>query len=208
MQTPLTERAMRHAGPEDGQRRVYSIEGVSNLLLFANVDGTKTWALKVNCKGETRREVLGRYPEISCRQVRNLAPRMAVELRANRRKPLVPGDTGKLTLAQALDEYFDVVLVDRKTGVNIDQCVRNVFATLLELPLGELALSDLQRCVNAKKAAGAPAMANHTAGYARRFFRWAKKTHGLDHNPAAELERVADELPRDRVLSDAEITAI
>jgi len=204
-----TDAAARAAKATGGKRTFHAVDGVANLYLCcAATEHKKTWSVKVNIGGTTRRAVLGQWPAMSAREARIEAPLAISKLRRGEAVAAETPTPGGPSLGEALKAYEATVLSDRKAGHNTALAMRNVFRKLLTEPLKVITTGQLQQAVNTKKVEGAPAMANRTASYVKAFFKWASVTYDLEVNPALRLTAVAVEVFRDRVLDDDELRAI
>jgi integrase len=85
---------------------------------------------------------------------------------------------------------------------------REVLPRWGEQPLAGIRKRDIIALIDGIADRGAPIMANRTLAHVKRLFRWASARDIIESDPAAHVEKPAQETRRDRVLSDAELAAV
>jgi integrase len=75
-----------------------------------------------------------------------------------------------------------------------------------ERPIEDIRKRDVIELIDGIADRGSPSMANRTLAHVRRMLNWAAGRDLIEANPAAFVEKPADEIKRERVLSNAELT--
>lgn len=111
------------------------------------------------------------------------------------------------TFAAAFEAYAAERLSRLRTGQEVKRAVeRYVMPVWGERPLKDIRRSDVKALIREIEKT-APIAANRTLSYAKTIFAWAVDEELIDASPAAGIKALADEIRRDRTLSDAEIRA-
>src|SRR6185312_2242994 len=85
---------------------------------------------------------------------------------------------------------------------------RNLIPALGRLKAHEVSRKDLRGELSKIRNRPAPIEANLTFEVARRMFSWAIEEEILSENPAAKLQKPAEEAPRERTLTADELRAL
>jgi integrase len=188
--------------------------------------GTKTFVLMRRFPGSpnpVRRE-LGRYGEISLAEARQKArdwialinqgmdPRIEVE-RAKIEKARAAEVRSANTFGAVAADFIAEKLATERQGRAVEREIRREFLPRWSArPISEITDTDVLLLVREVKKR-APAQARNLLTTARRLFGWAidQRIYGVKHNPCDGLKAnklIGDRIPRDRVLSDDELTAL
>lgn len=96
---------------------------------------------------------------------------------------------------------------ERTIGDERKMLSRYVRPALGDHLLDDVTRADVRRVLRAMTARGIGAQTNRTHAAIRQAFAWALAEERLETNPAA-FKKLADETPRERVMSDAELKAL
>lgn len=217
-QRPITDRELRAwlaAGQVD--------RGVGEGLTFvasatAARAGKASWILRFRLGGRSKEKVLGRYPELSLKDARELARQdraqvergvdVAAAKQAEKAQLLeVPSvrRLGEVWLAKyILPRYKHPEVVARVLRKHVNPVI------------GPVAPRDVQpahvdRVLTRIVASGAPTVANDALRYMNRMFRMAARNHWIDRNPAADFDLVdagGEEVSRERWLTVEELQGL
>lgn len=102
---PLTDTQARKAQPGE---KDYKLADAGGLYLFVTSKGAKSWRLKYRFAGKEKRIVIGRYPEVSLAEAREVRDRARRELR-DHRDPVIEGRKRKMAAHAAAGATFKVV---------------------------------------------------------------------------------------------------
>jgi integrase len=112
------------------------------------------------------------------------------------------------TFAAAVEAYANERLGRLRTGAEVQSAIeRFAMPKWGQRPISGLHRADVKELIrNVHK--DAPIAANRLLSYLKTFFAWAAEEELIEASPAAVVKPLADEVKRDRVLSDAEIRAV
>jgi integrase len=200
MRVALTEIVVRNAKlPTRGQVTLWDAS-LPGFGLRISQGGTRSWTVMM---GASRRLVtIGRYPVVTLAVARAEAKRvLAEQVLGKRRAPSITFEKAvELFLTASEQRNRPRTVVDKRWLLG-----RHFLPTLRHRQLGDLAPQEIGRLIDGLSET--PSQQNHAFAAARVFFRWAVRNHYLDHNPYdGQLPNRV--VPRERVLSDQEITLV
>ena len=210
-----TLRSWLNAGPVD--------KGIGGGLIFLAKEssarqGQATWILRYRIGGRRREKVLGRYPDISLKEARELA-------RSNRAQIQQGIDVGaqkrlaKLKALQMEDVqglgllwYERFILKKIKNPAVVERVLRrHVYPVIGKLTINEVRPHHIDGVLTKIVTAGAPTVANDAMRYLFRMFHFAAKRKWTEANPVCGFD-ISDaggtESPRDRWLSFEDLTTL
>ena len=220
----LTDAAIRKKKP-DLDKRIEIHDG-HGLYLVIQPTGAKSWAYRYRVGGKSRKLTLGTFPAIDVAKARSLCSSATVKTKAG-------GDPAiEHRRALAADGTFEQVarvFVERYARPKNRTWEQNT-ARWLGFKLGEddnLVLTgkgaaakwggrkistirqiDVIHLLDGIVDQGNPISANRTLAAVRKLFNWAEGRYGLAGNPCDKVEMPGGETARDRILTDAELTAV
>ncbi len=215
MRMKLTDKAIQKLkAPATGRLDVFDTEA-TGLHLRLSASGARTWRYVYRINGTQR--VLSWDGLVPLGEVRHLAREAAVKA-ARGIDPAEARDAAKapkpaaLTVDALVEQWAAVYPTARKlspvTFAEYRRILRReVLPTLGEREAPSITKADCKAVVDAVMARGCGSMANRTTEVLKILFGWATDADRLPASPAATLKAPAKEVSRDRVLSDAEITA-
>lgn len=205
---PVTDRELK-SWPAAGAVDRGVGEGLTFLASAAGASaGKASWVLRYRLQGRNKEKVLGRYPELSLKDARELACRdraqvergvdVAAEKQAQKAQALE---------APTVDRLADIWLARYiEPRYKHPEVVARVLQRHVRPVLGQVAPADVQpahidRVLTRIVEAGAPTVANDALRYMTRMFRMAVRDQWVDRNPAADFEPIdasGDECARNR----------
>ncbi len=179
--------------------------------------GAKSWVAMFRVRGRLRRLTLGSYPAIALKDARREAGEAMREAAAGN-DPAAAKALAKLQWAEpnTFRSVAEAWLADtgKRGGARLrskkaisSQLGRDVFPILGAVPITEITRADVRDLVRAI-AVERPVAANRCLAIVRRTFSWAIREDKIDANPATNIDPPGEEISRDRVLNDAEITKL
>lgn len=148
-----------------------------------------------------RRQSIGRFPDISLKQARDIAYRKFAE------KALEDHEAPKLGFAEAFDRYLAIhchVNNKPRTAAETERLISKHFLPKWRnRQLPEISTHDVTRIIDGILAT--PMEANHAFAAIRGMLNWAVRRQYIEKNPCAPLSKPATASVRTRVLSDAEL---
>jgi integrase len=208
-------RAWLSAGPVD--------RGVGDGLTFVATvasarKGKASWILRYRFGGREKEKTLGRYPDVSLKDARELARKdrallqQGVDIAAlKRREKLKAIDMHNVEgLAQIWYERH--ILGKYKHPQVVERVIRrHIEPTIGKLPVEEVRPVHIDGVLTKIVAGGAPTVANDAMRYLFRMFHFAVKRKWIESNPVYGFE-IADaggtEVSRDRWLNREELAAL
>lgn len=187
-------------------------EGLTFLASAAGARaGKASWVFRYRLHRRNKEKVLGRYPELSLKDARELARRdraqveRGVDVAAEKQ-----AEKAQALEAPTVDRLADIWLARYiEPRYKYPEVVARVLRRHVRPVLGRMAPADVQpahidRVLTRIVEAGAPTVANDALRYMTRMFRMAVRNQWVDRNPAADFELIdagGDERARDRWLT-------
>jgi integrase len=223
----LTDKFVKNAPPPTDRPQVdYWDAATPGFGLRVTSEGVKTWTIIYRVDGKQVRQSLGRYDGVSLADARKKAadiremldrgkdPRLEAE-RERRKEQQARADT----VAMISDQYLKAIGVvgggssrRKKRVLRQGDEIKRIHNKYIVPKFGDRPVADISRRELAdwldSMADRAPVMANRVLGRLSRFFDWATARDIIPASPAAGIERPEKEVPRDRLLTDAEVREI
>lgn len=203
-----TDREIQNLKPQDKR---YSVKDKLNNGLFIEVkeSGVKSWHYRYSLAGKQERLVIGRYPDLSLKDARQIRDESA-SLVAKGISPKQDKVKPKGILFKDYGERYlkEVIKKDRKDPYNMVLCLSNdIYPMMGHIPLDQISIEDIRRTIWRKKEQGYDAAANQVRGLLKRMFDYAMTLGLVPYNPVLAIpsRHVHKAKPRDRYLSTNEI---
>lgn len=203
-----TDREIQNLKPQDKR---YSVKDKLNNGLFIEVkeSGVKSWHYRYSLAGKQERLVIGRYPDLSLKDARQIRDESA-SLVAKGISPKQDKAKPKGILFKDYGERYlkEVIKKDRKDPYNMVLCLSNdIYPMMGHIPLDQVSIEDIRRTIWRKKEQGYDAAANQIRGLLKRMFDYAMTLGLVPYNPVLAIpsRHVHKAKPRDRYLSTNEI---
>ena len=157
--------------------------------------GKASWILRYRLNGRAKEKVLGRYPELSLKDARELARQDRIEIERGIDVAAIKQAEKAFALevpsVKRLGEiWHERYIVPRyKNPAPVARVLRNH----IDPVIGSLAPPDVRpahvdHVLTRIVAGGAPTVANDALRYMSRMFKMAVRNHWIDRNPAADFE--------------------
>jgi integrase len=188
--------------------------------------GTKTFLYQYRVGPKVRRLVLGEFGTLTPAQARTLAERARAQARAggdpaadrrDRARATVAAEAearrraeaDALTFGRLAELWGAAGLRDRRESYRreVARALRLNFPHLALLPAHAVDAAAAVRALDAIAEGRGATMARRSHAYARAMYAWAVRRRMLAANPFAGIEAEGRDVPRDRVLTDAELGA-
>ena len=203
-----TDREIQNLKP---QEKRYSVKDKLNNGLFVEVwdSGTKTWHYRYSLNGKQERLVIGRYPDLSLKEARQVRDESA-SLVAKGISPKKDKAKPKSILFKDYGERYlnEVIRKERKDPYNMVLYLNNdIYPMMGSIPLDQVSIEDIRRTIWRKKEQGYDAAANQVRGLLKRMFDHAITWGLVPFNPVLAItsRQVHKAKPRDRYLRTNEI---
>ena len=203
-----TDREIQNLKPQDKR---YSVKDKLNNGLFIEVkeSGVKSWHYRYSLAGKQERLVIGRYPDLSLKDARQIRDESA-SLVAKGISPKQGKAKPKGILFKDYGERYlnEVIKKDRKDPYNMILCLNNdIYPMMGHIPLDQISIEDVRRTIWRKKEQGYDAAANQVRGLLKRMFDYAVMWGLVPFNPVLTIlsRKIHKAKPRDRYLSTNEI---
>ncbi len=208
-----TDREIQNLKPE--QKR-YSVKDKLNNGLFIEIkeSGIKTWHYRYSLNGKQERLTIGRYPDLSlkeARQVRDESASMVAKgiSPKQEKQDQKAGRLNSLLFKDYGDRYLnEVILKDRANPYNMILTLNNdIYPILGHIALNQISVDDIRRTIWRKKEQGYDAAANQVRGLLKRMFEYAVTLGLVPYNPVLSIptRHIFKGKPRERYLSTTEI---
>lgn len=203
-----TDREIKNLTP---QEKRYSVKDKLNNGLFIEVkeSGVKSWHYRYSLNGKQERLVIGRYPDLSLKDARQVRDESA-SLVAKGISPKKDKAKPKGVLFKDYGERYlnEVIRKERKNPYNMVLCLNNdIYPMMGSIPLDQVSIEDIRRTIWRKKEQGYDAAANQVRGLLKRMFDYAMTLGLVPFNPVLAIpsRHIHKAKPRDRYLSTNEI---
>jgi integrase len=186
--------------------------------LRAAAHGQKTrrsWIAQYRAKGRTRRILIGSAETVTAEQARAAARVILAKVQLGG-DPQGEKVSARLKLAQTLHSVASDYLEARKADLRpasfrvtkLYLSGRAYFGPLHAVGIGEIGRADVAARLGAIAKNSGTVTASRARSALSSMFAWAMGEGLCDSNPVINTNRPSDSVPRDRVLSDAEIAEI
>jgi integrase len=197
MRVALTDRFCAGAQPQKGGPQTDYFDAIVSGLALRVAGASKSWSLMTTEGGKRVRRTLGHYPALSLADARTAA----LEAKGGM------GRSGATTVAHAVVMFLKDK--PRRTLAEVQRRFnKNVIPEIGALRLVDLHRADAARVVDGIKERGAPIEALRVGEDLRALGRWAVTKGLLDRNPLEGMALPPKSKPRERVLSEEEITTL
>ena len=193
-----------------GEKRYTAKDTVANgLFLDITTTGVKSWWYRYSLNGKQERLVIGRYPDLSLKDARQVRDESA-SLVAKGISPKQNKNKVTSILFSEYGEYYlnEVIRKERKNPYNMVLCLNNdIYPMLGNIALVQINVDDVRRVIWRKKDQGYDAAANQVRGLLKRMFDYAMTLGLVPFNPVLSLSvrHIYKAVPRNRYLSTNEI---
>ena len=201
-----TDREIQNLKP---QEKRYSVKDKLNNGLFVEVwdSGTKTWHYRYSINGKQERLVIGRYPDLSLKEARQVRDESASLVA----KGISPKQNKNKVTSILFSDYGErylneVIKKERKDPYNMILCLNNdIYPMMGSIPLDQVSIEDIRRTIWRKKEQGYDAAANQVRGLLKRMFDYAMTLGLVPFNPVLAIpsRHIHKAKPRDRYLRNS-----
>ncbi len=196
----LTDLQIKRLQAPDRGQKTYFDPGLPGFGVRVSQGGTKTFV--VVCGKDRRRLSLGRYPDLSLSEARNLAKRAQADIALDE---LTPAQTLPVVSFETAREKFLADTEARTKTRTIDEYRRLLYRHFrFECSLKELSRDQIARPIEELRAT--PSEQKHAFVAIRTMMNWCVKRGFLLASPVPALTFKTK--PRERVLNDAELAAV
>ena len=193
-----------------GEKRYTAKDAVANgLFLDITTTGAKSWWYRYSLHGKQERLVIGRYPDLSLKEARQVRDESASLVA----KGISPKQNKNKVTSVLFSDYGErylneVIKKERKNPYNMILCLNNdIYPMIGHIALDQITVDDVRRVIWRKKDQGYDASANQVRGLLKRMFDYAMTLGLVLYNvvqaiPSRHIYKV---VPRNRYLSTSEI---
>ncbi len=205
----------------DGKRLEVPDGGLPGLYLVIQPTGAKAWALRYRFGGKPKKMTIGAFPVFGLADARDEARKALQDLE----RGIDPAETkqaaqraAEAAARQAEDDERDKVKnivgqfiarhakAKTKRGDDVEAIFRrDVLPTWGERRIQTIGKRDVIDLLDGILDSGRPVLANRVRAHLNTFFGWAVGRDIISKNPVDGIKPPAEETPRDRVLTDAEL---
>ena len=193
-----------------GEKRYTAKDAVTNgLFLDITTNGVKSWWYRYSLNGKQERLVIGRYPDLSLKNARQIRDESASLVA----KGISPKQNKNKVTSVLFSDYGErylneVIKKERKNPYNMVLCLSNdIYPILGNIALDQINVDDVRRVIWRKKDQGYDASANQVRGLLKRMFDYAMTLGLVPFNPVLSIptRHIYKAVPRNRYLSTSEI---
>ena len=203
MRKKLTPKGIDALPPATVKRYEVRDTIVPGLHVRVSSAGSKVFYVSARHDGRTRRIKIGPYPTLSLADAREKAQSILrdIILGTYGREPETPTPT----LGEVIPDFIDLYARPRNRDWKETQSVLQKFKPLFSRPMDEIKRADIVRVLDTIVAGGTPVRANRALAAVKKLFSWCVDRGVVETSPVAALKPPTKEVPRDRVLTTAEV---
>ena len=211
----LTERVIRDAKPGPKVKHIWD-DKLKGFALKVFPSGHTAYILTYRVDGRQRSATVGRPAEILLKDARERAAEMLHGVRSEGRDPLAEKQARRkaATVAEGVERFFqeyvprriaDGRMKERTVTEYRHQARQTILPALGRMKIGKVSRGDIERAISKRP----PIARNRVLALLSRLFNLfeAWELRPQHTNPCRFIEKAREE-PRDRVLSDTEMTAL
>jgi|SRR6516164_676851 integrase len=194
--------------------RIYWDTEVKGFGWRCRAGGDRRWILQYKFHGEDRRYSLGPYPGITAKAARELAQAKLAEVWGGNDPQQAKRDArikvqSQVTLRVVVDNYL-AAKQSKLRPLSYGQVQYHLmqhWKSLHDWPIKEIQIPQIANILDRLEKTG-PVTAGHSRATLSALFKWAMGHGYVQHNPVVGTINPDNSVPRERVLSDAELAAI
>jgi integrase len=178
---------------------------VKGLYLIVQPTGSKSWGVRYRHAGKTRKHTVGRYPVFGLKDARDAAVKVLRAVSEGHD----PAQFRPGGIEDAVDQFLKVRCKNHRPRwrKETERLFRvNVLPQWRGRKIAEITRADIKALLAG--LAETPINANRVHSVLHTLFGWAVESDLITSSPIAGLKRPNKEIPRDRVLTDAELRAV
>jgi len=206
----LTKRAIDSLPPATNERgELYFDSELRGFALAAYPSGRKSFFVLYGPAARRRRMVLGAYGKLTPEEARVMAKKKLAEvlngedpLDARNEKRDVP------TFKAWADEYYEKIKLRKKHPGEDKRYLRWASEQWGKKPLNEITADEISRYYHEIVASGRKIAANRFHAALSACLQTAWRLGKIESNPTLKVEKLPENAPRDRVMSDAELAGM
>jgi integrase len=192
---PLTETKIKSLRPKD---KTYKVADERGLCMEVTPSGGKLWRFRYRIHGKAKKLSIGRYPEISLKQAREIAHESRISV-ANGGDPALEKQKRKLrgeflaehSFKNVAEEYIEQMMVkDGKAEATIVKAnffLKQLVPVIGNRPLAEIEPFEVLTALKRLEAQGKHETAKKSRSFASRVFRYGVATARCKTDPTALL---------------------
>lgn len=204
----LTTAAIERLKPPPAGQVDYFDKGYPGFALRCSYKGAKTFVHVYRYAGKLHRATLGRFPAMSLADARE-AWRRGREAMERGDNPARQRTANPDTFAAVAAEWLKRDQATNRSAADVARRIaREATPAWGDRLIATITRRDVIELIDQVGDRGHPIAARRLHAHLHRLFRWAVGRGILDRNPMTDLPKPGAEVRRDRVLGDAEITAI
>ena len=190
--------------PASGKRYEVRDTLLPGLLIRVSATGGKVWYLATRIEKRMRRLKLGVYPVLSLSDARQKAQGILRDISLGRH--LEPPKETTPTLGEITTQFVELYAKPRNRDWRGTERILTKFAPLSRTPINKINRCDVVRILDDMVAKGAPTRANRALAAIKKLMNWCIDRGVMETSPVASLKSPTKEVPRDRVLTDDELS--
>lgn len=207
----FNDRWLRSFPPPPKGRLDFADQLCPGLHLRVTSRGTKSFSAMLRLNYRLQRRTIGRFPLVSLAEARDatLAMQRKAAQGCDPRQPEA-GQQSLITYAELIDKYTELHLTpNTRSGPLIRASLLNPrLRRFFTRPAASITKGELIGVIDEVMATGKAQAAVNLLRHLRMVFNWATDRDLLPGNPCDRIRPPAKTVERDRVLTDAEITAV
>jgi integrase len=200
--------------PAGGNDRIVFDTALPGFGLRLREGGKRTWIVQYRVGVKQRRVTLGTVETLNADEARKWAKSALSKVHLGHDPQVEKAETraqSAITLAAIVERYLEERASKRlkaKTLAEVTRSLREHWKPLHAIPLTKIARVDVARELGRIAKERGPIAANRSRAYLSTLYAWAIGEGLADANPVVGTNKAAEEISRDRVLSDEELRLV
>jgi len=208
MTRKLTSKFIEAQKPDPSKRLEFRDELMPGLVLRVSKKGTKTFCLHKRVNGKMRRLTIGRFGVLSLSEARERVRQVLYEIETGR----FEDHTGievetKPTLGDVIPDYIEKHAKVHNRDWKRKEALLAKFTTLHGKRIDKIKRADVVKACDVISKS-APVSANRALAHLKHLMSWCVESGIVDASPIGGMKPRAKEQPRERVLSEDDLSAL
>ena len=208
--TTLTDAAVKRLRARPGEDQTdYFDAGFPGLALRVSKHGRKSWTYFYRFRGKQKRQTFDVYPAMSVEAAHDAWRQARDEVRAGRDPAALPAASTPTDFESVFEDWLKRDQAgNRSRDIQRKSITKDVLPHWRGRDIGTIGRRDCLDRIDALVDRGHPIGARRLHSRLHRLFQWALGRGIVAVNPLAGVEKPGEDVPRDRALSDDELTMV
>ncbi|MEJ6397314.1 tyrosine-type recombinase/integrase [Yoonia sp. 208BN28-4] len=202
MKKKLTSRYVETVTTPGPKRLEVYDQTLTGFGIRISTSGRKTWFCSTRSNGSIKRVTIGTFPALALSDAREQAKIVIHDAQLD-----LADQVEVQTLGEVVPLFITLYAKPRNRGwKDQERLLKQKWKPLFKKRLNEIKRTDAVRVLDQMIADGAPGRANHAMAVLKKLLNWSVDRGMIEVNPISGMSPPTKPRPRDRILTDPEIT--